>query len=288
MRRIALANNNMASIGINVFQNLTLLNEIDLSNNKLSRSNSFSMTFQQIFRKKSLLEKINLSNNDLTYLPFATFKSNTLLSLLNLSGNAFEQISFDVTSLLYLTRLYMRNNSIIAFGSGSRNALDTLYKLQNTTKINRTVEVDLRGNPFSCDCDSLDFVEWFVNSPLFNDKHQYTCQANGQSFSMTENAIKAAEEDCERPIRRRRTIILASVVPSVTLLCIILVVVVIVRQRRKRLLRQRFDDRIRLLQDDCGEFRFLVFLSFSSEDDRVVMKNVLMPMQVRLLSPLTY
>ena len=288
LRRIALAYNNMASISGKVFQNHELLEEIDLSNNRLAHSSSFKQTFQQLFRKNKLLNKIDISNNELTYVPSDTFESNTLLSSLYLSGNAFKQIMFDVESLLYLTLLEMQNNSIIHLDAISRNALDALHRLQkfqhNTAKENRTIQVDLRGNPFSCVCDSLDFIKWFVNSPLFIDKHQYTCQTNGHSFSMTENVIRAAEEDCERPIRHRRTIILASVVPSVMLMCAVGIIVVVVKQRRKRFFRQRFDDRVRLLQDDCVEFRFLVFLSFSSEDDQFVMKNVLIPLQVRLFS----
>ena len=255
LRRVALANNSMENIGVNVFQSLTLLSEIDLSNNRLSQTNVFDTTFQRLFRKNSLLEKMDLSSNDLTYLPFYTFKSNALLSSLDLSGNKFEQILFDVKSLRHLTLLDMRNNSIMALNAESRNGLDTLYRLQHKTNINRTFEVDLRGNHLSCDCDALDFVEWFVSSPLFTNKDQYTCQANGRSFSMTDLAIRAAEDDCERPIRRRRTIILASVVPSITISCVIGVIIGIIKQRRRLLRNKRFNDRVRLLQDDSVNFR---------------------------------
>ena len=284
LRRVALANNSMENIGVNVFRSLTLLSEIDLSNNRLSQTNAFETTFQQLFRKNSLLQKMNLSSNNLTHLHFYTFKSNALLSSLDLSGNKFEQILFDVKSLRHLTLLDMRNNSIIALNAESRNGLDTLYRLQHKTNIKRTFEVDLRGNHLSCDCDALDFVEWFVSSPLFTNKDQYTCHANGRSLSMTDLAIRAAEDDCERPIRRRRTIILAVVVPSITLCCVVGVIIGIIKQRRRLLRNKRFNDRVKLLQDDCVDFRFLVFLSFSSEDDEFVMKQVLTPLQVNLFS----
>ena len=283
LRRIALADDSMENIGINTFQNLTLLREIDLSDNKLSRSKTFVITFQQLFRKNSLLEKLYLSSNDMTHLPFETFKSNMLLSILDLSGNKFHQISFDVSALLQLKKLDLRSNSIIALSADSRNSLDTLYRKQQTDKVNKTIEVDIRGNHLSCECASLEFVEWFVNSPLFTNKDHYTCQANSHSYSMNEMAIKAAEEDCERPIRRRRTIILASVVPSITICCVIGAIVGIVKQRRRLIRSKRFNDRIRLLQDECADFRFIVFLSFSSEDDEFVTKHVITPLQVNLL-----
>ena len=283
LRRITLANNNIENIGMNVFDNFTFLHEINLSENRLSRSKDFENTFQVIFRENYLLRKLNLSNNDFTFIPFETFKSNTLLSFLDFSENKLLQITFNITSLLYLELLDMRNNLITALNNDSRAALDTLYKLQHTAEMNRTVEVDLRGNLFSCDCNSLEFVQWFVNSPLFRNKDQYTCEANDRSFPMTEMAIKAAKEDCERPIRRRRIIILSTVVPFITILCIIGAIVGIVKQRRKQLIRKRFKDRVRLLQDNNVDFRFLVFLSFSSEDYQFVLEHVLAPLQVRSL-----
>ena len=285
LRRLALTNDSMGNIGLTVFQNLTLLNEIDLSYNRLSQSSNFDGTFHQLFRRNVLLEKLYLANNGFTYLPFDTFRSNRLLSLLDLSGNEFEQITFDVHYLLYLKVLDMRNNAIVAFNSGSRDALDELYSKQQTTKVNKTFEVDLRGNHFSCDCYSLDFVEWFVTAPYFTNKDQYTCQVNGQSFPMTELSIRAAKEDCERPIRRRRTIILSFVVPSVTILCVIGAIFGFVKQRRRLLRSKRFADRVRLLQGDCVDFRFLVFLSFSSEDDEFVLQHVLTPMKVYIYHP---
>ena len=280
LRRIALANNSMENIGKHVFENLTLLREIDLSNNILSRSFLFDITFKLLFRRNSLLEVVYLSNNELTYIPFETFESNLLLSLLDLSGNKFKQITFNVTSLLHLQLLDMRNNSITAFNDNSRKALDTLYRLQRTTNMNRTLEVDLRGNVFSCDCNSFEFVQWFVNSPLFRNKDQYTCEANDRSFLMTEKAINAAKEDCERPIRRRRIIILSTLVPFITILCIIGAIVGILKQRRRLLRRKRFKDHVRLLQDNDVDFRYLIFLSFSSEDDQFVSEHVLAPLQV--------
>ena len=166
LQRIALANDSMESIGINVFRNLTRLLEIDLSNNKISRSNTFDITFQQLFVKNTFLTKIYLSNNARTYLPYDTFKSNRLLSLLGLSGNKFSQITFDMNFRLNLTLLDMRNNAIFALNSGSRNTLDVLYRTQQAAKVNKTFGVDLRGNNFSCECASLNFIEWFVYSPF--------------------------------------------------------------------------------------------------------------------------
>ena len=283
LQRIALADNNIENIGSNVFKNLILLKEIDLSNNKLSRSKNINITFHQLFRRNNRLEKLSLASNDLTYLPYETFKSNTMMTSLDLSGNKFKQITFDISFMLNLNLLDMRNNAIFALNSGSRNALNALYRIQQAAKVNKTFEVDLRGNNFSCECASLDFVEWFVYSPLIAKKDQSMCHVNGDSYAMSEMAIRAATEDCERPIRRRRKIILATVIPSVTLVFVICVTIGIVKQRRRTLRRKRFDDRVRLLQDDNVDFRFLVFLSFSSEDDQFVMEHVKTPLQVHLL-----
>ena len=283
LRRIALADNNIENIDSDVFENLTLLKEIDLSNNKLSRSKNINKTFQQLFRSNTRLEKLTLASNDLTHLPYETFRSNTMLTSLDFSANKFEQITFDMNFMLNLTSLDMRNNAIFALNSDSKNALDALYRIQQAAKANKTFEVDLRGNNFSCECASLDFIEWFVYSPFVSNKDQSMCHVNGHSYAMCNEAIRATTEDCERPIRRRRKIILATVVPSVTLVFVICVTIGIVKQRRRTLRRKRFDDRVRLLQDDDVDFTFLVFLSFSSEDDQFVMEHVYTPLQVNLL-----
>ena len=57
--------------------------------------------------------------------------------------------------------------------------------------------VDLRDNPFSCQCDSLDFLQWFIDSPVFDKtRDQYNCEIDDLSVPMFVEAVEVAQKDC--------------------------------------------------------------------------------------------
>ena len=63
LQYIDFSNNNIETIGPNVFKNLVYLKEIDLSNNKISQQNLLDDTFAVLFGRNSFLVNINLANN---------------------------------------------------------------------------------------------------------------------------------------------------------------------------------------------------------------------------------
>ena len=141
--------------------------------------------------------------------------------------------------------------------------------------------MDLRGNPFSCDCDSLAFIQWFVKSPIFSRTlDMYTCNVQDTTIPMGWEAISAAEEDCERPRRQLKIILLSSLIPALGIAGISMAIVITIKMRQKKLAKRRFEDRIRLIQDSKSGFTFSVFLSYSSEEHPFVYQNVLQPLQV--------
>lgn len=218
-------------------------------------------------------------------MPADTVLNNTKLETIHMSLNNMQQITFEISHLRDLKILDMRYNSIETLNAFSRDSLDKLYNLQEQihqpAAETSSLVVDLRGNPFSCDCRSMEFLKWFVNSPIVSPtRHMYFCKTGGQTYSMTVDAISAAEYDCERPRRRLRKIILASVHVMCGLLVILLGTFCIIKQRKKTQLQRRFEDRVKLLQDDALSVGFFVFLSFSIDDERFVATNVLQPLKV--------
>ena len=263
-----------------MFKNEELLRKINLAQNMLSVSILFNKTFSALFKRNLLLEDINIENNGLVYLPKDVFVSNNNLERVYLSGNRFKQITFDVSHLKFLNVVDMRKNNIGFLDAPSRNTLDELYSLQKKNT-NRTVHVDLQGNPLSCDCQSLEFLQWFVSARHFTStRHVYFCTTNGKTYQMNEIAVKVAEENCERPKRRRRIIIVTSVVSSAGLVVIAVGLVIILKQRKRKMLQKHFEDRVKLLRGGDFEFKFLAFLSFASEDDMFVVPHILRPLKV--------
>ena len=281
LKYLKISNNNMASIGANVFKYLKLLKGISLANNKLSRASSFHKTFTNLFRSNELLLEIDLSNNELNDLPSGTFALTTLLERVCLSGNRFQEITFDIDHLVNLKLLDMRNNSVTSLNAASRNSLDRLYEKLRTKNDTGDFQIDLRENPFTCVCKSKSFLKWFVNSPIFSTtRDEYHCQAGETILPMNEEAIREAEEDCERPIRRRRILILSSVLPVCGLLILIIIMIRLVKYRKKTLMQQQFEDRVRLIQEGELGCTFPVFLSYSNDDANFVDIHILRPLKV--------
>ena len=279
---IDFSNNRMQNIGPKVFKNGKSLMKINLAKNMLSNSIFFNRTFSVLFRTNFLLKDINIEDNGLAYLPVSIFISNNMLRRIHLAGNRLKQITFELSHLNHLEILDMRKNNITFLDTVSRNRLDSLqhglYKLNKT----KTVMVDLRGNPFSCDCESLEFLQWFVRSPVFTStKHMYTCTANGERYPMYETAVKVAEDSCERP----RIIMISSTASGVVLLLIVAGLVIITKHRKKKKLQKHFEDQVNLIRDtipnEGGKFKFLTYVSYDEEDYCIVIPRIIPPLKVR-------
>ena len=286
MESLTLSNNRIEIIGSKIFRNFPRLRRVDLSQNKLGVSDSSTEALSELFRENSLLEEINIANNSLLVLPRETFLSNKALEKIDLSGNKLKQITFDLSHLTNLTNLNLRNNCIETLDFGSRKTLDKLHvyssrKKQHSTGNNFSLMVDLRNNRFVCDCRSMEFLKWFVDSPIFSStKHLYHCMADGQPVTMTTDAVEAAENDCERPKRRLRKIICLSVLPTIGVIALSIAFLGIRNKYKEKIRQRRLRDHTRLIHNDDLDTIFLGFLSFSSEDERFVAENVFQPLTV--------
>ena len=280
-----LSSNSMETVGRHVFTNLNRIIKLDLSNNRLSKCNSFKETLSVLFQSNIELETLKLANNGLNYLPKESFTANKKLKYIDLSNNAFEKVTFDILHLSQLTLLDLRNNIINYLDNTTMKTLDHLYELKHLLnhdrEKNQTLFVDLLDNPLKCHCDALEFVGWFVRTPVFaTSRHLYHCEVDGRHFVMNEAAVAEAKEDCERPRRRLRIIILCSTIPTVCVITAVIVIYLVVTKRRKRLAYQQFEDTVQLIRDGDSGFQFPVFLSYSSEKHAFVVNHILEPLQV--------
>ena len=204
MKFLNLSHNRIENINRDAVSYLPLLARLDLSNNDLSKSKTFEPTFSHLFKSNAQLREIDLLANFLEFLPYETLAHNTHLEVLNLSLNAFDQIHFHFWNLPNFTTIDLSLNKIISLDSRSRQSLDHWYRFH------RSVNLVLYGNPLSCSCSSLDFVQWFDASPIFStpSARQYYCHIDDQRRPMT---AKAAQEDCDRIRTEHLQIILTSI-----------------------------------------------------------------------------
>ena len=120
-----------------------------------------------------LLMELNLANNNIKNIPKYTFSAQINLQILNLTGNSFLYITFEMSHMKNLTYLDL-----------SRNLLTQLtYDVYNIFTPN--MHLSLLGNPLSCSCDSLDFLEWMDEMKnIFLSWGNYTCTYRGKWTSL--------------------------------------------------------------------------------------------------------
>ena len=279
---INLSNNHIKTINPDAFRYLPSLLTIDLSFNNLNEIPDLKDTFKSLFRWNENLTSIDLSSNGLSYLPDESFLFNANLAEIRLSENLFTQLSLDVSNLHKLELLDLRYNDIQYLDERSIQKVEFLNnKHQHGLQLgqnNTQLQVLLEGNPFTCKCEALPFLQWFMTSPIFNSS--YTCEVDGRTIPMTQQAVHEASEDCERTMRRRRTIALSTVLPAAAIATIVAMVIILYRRRKRRLEQQRFDDTLRLIREELIGYEHTVFLSCSSVDREFVNQHIRQPMQV--------
>ena len=279
LETLNLGHNQMKSVGRKAFRFLVSLETLDLSDNILGQSQAMFDTFSTLFSRNANLTNLDLSGNLITSLPSATFATNTNLEHLVLADNLLEQVRLNMSQLVDLKILDLKDNSIKSLNKASRDFLDELYEKQSQNHNGSFVQVLLDGNPFDCSCDSLDFVYWFAESPMFiSTRHKYFCSSNDQQVTMDGDAINAATEDCARIKRRRLMIQLLSTLTPAAMIATIIALLVCHRRRKIMLLRKRFRDGIQKLREDFS--RFPVFVSYSSDDAELAKSQILRTFQV--------
>ena len=281
-----LSKNNIERLSPYSLVYLEHLKIIDLSKNRLAVSKQSEVTFSYLFRNNSKLEIANLAHNRLTYLPSNVFALNTVLKRIDLSNNKVTQISFEIAHLHKLELLDLRENSVEYLNEWSRNQIDMLYKHKKYKQIkidSQSFKLDLRNNIFSCECHSLDFLKWFVQSPVFEEtKYLYYCEIDDKRIPMNTDAIKAAQYNCDMPKRKLRNLLLSVLLPCVSTGILAFWVIVSFRRYKRQKLLRRLREQIYLIHEQQIEHRFPVFLSYASEDSEFVEPNILQPLEVSI------
>ena len=274
-----LSHNRIRSINPDTIKHLSSLAILDLSDNYLAQAQEFQGSVSTFFTHSPQLSELDLSMNNLGRLPKDIFISNTFLKVLNLSHNAFDQIHFHFWNLPNLTTLDLSLNRVESFDPQSRRSLDDWYNFHLDR--NDSVSILLDGNPFSCACTSVDFIEWFVASPIFaSNASGYQCHVDEMYFPMTHAAMDAAHDDCDKTRRKRLQVILSSVLAPVSILIVAVATALLYRKYRKNKEDRLLNDRILLLKRNEAGRKFAVFLSHSSDENEFVREEILKPLQV--------
>ncbi|XP_030075099.1 trophoblast glycoprotein-like [Microcaecilia unicolor] len=187
---LSLANNRINTLEMQAFSSLANLRYLDLSNNILTtiHPSAFSIgnnSIQELNLSHSLynfsaiqqladaisnggfhqLSKLEMSDNGIVYLPSGMFSGLSSLQRLDLKNNSLVDIKNFTFAGLDLERLDLTLNAIKTL------RMDTLIELGKQPSL----QLFLKDNPFVCNCDIEDLVEWLNTSRKVADMEKLTC-----------------------------------------------------------------------------------------------------------------
>ncbi|XP_071123510.1 toll-like receptor 4 [Mytilus edulis] len=142
----------------------------------------------EIFQNLHNVSTVNLSNNKITNIPILFFKKQHNLENLDLSENMIDEINFKISHMKKLMVLNLRNNRISKLSKFTMDALDSVA----TTNTNLTI--DLGGNNLVCNCDSMSFIHWMIDTPtrLYRRK-KYKCKLSNDTTIFLRNPKEVYE-----------------------------------------------------------------------------------------------
>ncbi|XP_035693565.1 toll-like receptor 3 [Branchiostoma floridae] len=317
LEKLLLSHNNITNIDPESFHNLTNLQCLDLSHNKLdiacthlkmfqdlqhlecldmsftgdiwgSSKSNCSQTLQNLTNLVSLklsscgignipanalenqknLQYLDLSFNDLHSLPndiFFTCNSTNLN--VNLRGNHIGSLSAQVFSTLHpALELDLSGNDFFQIGSS------TLMAIQNVSLIN------LSDNPFDCDCELVDFVQWANNHEAqvagWNNTTAVIDHYKCANEKYEGKSLEDYSEYCPSTFSwsLNHIAIIASSVSAFVILIIIVLMVIYKRYRKHEPERQGYAPIIGFqdLQQQDYHYLYDLFIIHSREDIRWV------------------
>ncbi|KAH9510149.1 hypothetical protein Btru_043588 [Bulinus truncatus] len=146
----------------------------------LLSSNNFTAVSYLFFDNFPDLEELSLSQ----FLSQGTFASNRNLAFLNLEGNRFTSIPFDLRRSPMLIYLNIRANNLAYLDKKSTDLLD------ESVKRNGQFSLFLYKNILSCSCSTFPFLKWIHETRVTLDKNgNYTCLDNNFELFCTKCII---------------------------------------------------------------------------------------------------
>ncbi|XP_045194994.2 toll-like receptor 2 [Mercenaria mercenaria] len=254
--------------------------EMNLCNNQLfkmaARNGSL---FEQLITFYENLETLHLSSNQLSSIPREMFTSNKRLKFIDLSTNLLVDISFKIRHLVNLKVLNLQNNRIAILDQ------ESFVNLKSLTAKNKFVVFSLDDNPFTCStCDNLASVKWLATAPSIDRfGRTFVCTSpRGNIIPFDRNAVNQLQEECDKQTWIRNIVILSTLIPLTIAALTAISVRVYLKYRQRKLKWKNMQNSIELIRLDQLKTKFLVFLSYSSNDCNFAKEYVYDPLNLHL------
>ena len=182
------------------------------------------------FSGLTILIELDLSDNDISIIHQGTFTGNYRLRLLILSGNPITKLlPRTFPPLQYLQKLYLSNCELSSISQSAFRSVTNLELLDLsgnnlTTLVNepflpllKLKTFSIHDNPWDCDCKLVDFKNWFINSNLYfiPTKCRQPERLRGQQWK----SIKDVDFACKPHITSHHKFVITRMGKNVTLNC---------------------------------------------------------------------
>ncbi|CAG2205667.1 unnamed protein product [Mytilus edulis] len=186
LRTLNISDNSLEALKLNIKQ----VTSLHLEDNRLGNY----LANNSLWIQNSKLEYVNLSNNSIYKLHTSIFIGQKYLRVIELRFNILMDSNFDMSSLVNLHILDLKNNKIKYLSDQSRMELDKVFKNNGNAKI------DLSNNPLQCSCFTLPFLNWMrLSQTHFINYTQFRCTFENGSFSKPnsfEEVLLNLQRDC--------------------------------------------------------------------------------------------
>ncbi|XP_063399965.1 toll-like receptor 4 [Mytilus trossulus] len=249
-----------------------VLDHLSLSNNLLGLilpSDIHGNTFQHLLN----LKKLDLSQNRICNLPHQIFKSQRKMEFLDLSDNCIEYIDFQLSHLIKLSSLNLRNN-LIAFIDNH-----AIIQINSIVVKRKNLSINLSGNKLICTCESQKFIDWMGSTSVhIVNKTHYFCQlSKGERVLMINlpELFTTLEKECTSYV-----ILTSGLIVSLLLFIIVLIMGVCYRFRWKLrycyyMVKIRSRSKIPQIDEDANEYMYDAFVSYADDDRSFVHTQLL-------------
>ncbi|EFX80004.1 trophoblast glycoprotein-like [Daphnia pulex] len=158
-----------------IFSNFVNLESLHLTNafSESVDSKEYLVALEQIFVGSNLtkLSKVHLEQNEIWSIKNPNiFCSLPSLMDIQLGDNNISEMNFNVGCIQNLRFIDLRNNKIHNLSN------NTLSKFEELPEQGLGVKLDLMGNPFICDCQIADLLNWLRTTKVdVLEKESYSC-----------------------------------------------------------------------------------------------------------------
>ena len=264
MTWLDLSNNMCQEVSDGFFSGFSSLRKLYIHDNLLGISKN-SRGFETLFQNLTKLESLRLSNNHIINMSEFSLRNQVNMKYLDLSRNLFQSFFVRLGHMRNLRFLDLSNNYIKYLAPKICEDIENISLRQNIT-------VNLMINQLTCSCHHIRFFKWLqkMKNSSVHLMYDECTLSNGSSISLKGNSLEKVVHYLNRSCYSILSLIFTATILTIVLI-ILLIGVLIYRYRwNLRYFYYMMKEKYSKLTETAENFAFDVFVSYAEEDSMFV------------------